>query len=142
MYMGSYLLRSGRDENMLVGDFYILIGQLSGIKRPAGKWSVRVEWAWFLYIKLYRYFADLFICLEVDSYGHYFRKAKTKMICGSSQPSWNEDFVIELEGALNLRVLLYEEHPTQGQLTRGATTVEVHTLHFDFWIIHDHFIVH
>lgn len=41
--MGSYLLRSGRDENMLVGDFYILIGQLSGIKRPAGKWSVRVE---------------------------------------------------------------------------------------------------
>ncbi|XP_021961038.1 active breakpoint cluster region-related protein isoform X2 [Folsomia candida] len=103
MYMGSYLLRSGRDENMLVGDFYILIGQLSGIKRPA----------------------DLFICLEVDSYGHYFRKAKTKMICGSSQPSWNEDFVIELEGALNLRVLLYEEHPTQGQLTRGATTVEL-----------------
>lgn len=70
-------------------------------------------------------FLDLFICLEVDSYGHFFRKAKTKMICGSSQPSWKEDFVIELEGALNLRVLLYEEHPSQGQLIRAATTVEV-----------------
>lgn len=34
--MGSYLLRTGRDETLLVGDFYILIGSLKGIQRPAG----------------------------------------------------------------------------------------------------------
>jgi len=34
--MGSYLLRSGRDENLLVGDLYILIEQLKGIQRAAG----------------------------------------------------------------------------------------------------------
>lgn len=75
--------------------------------------------------KNFIYHKDFFICLELDSYGHFFRKAKTKMICGSSQPNWNEDFIVELEGALNLRVLLYEEHPTQGQLIRATTTIEV-----------------
>lgn len=34
--MGSYLLRTGRDENLLVGDFYVLIGALKGMLRPAG----------------------------------------------------------------------------------------------------------
>lgn len=47
MFMGSYLMRTGKDESMLVGDFYILIGQLSGIKRPAGK----KENKWFNYKK-------------------------------------------------------------------------------------------
>lgn len=35
--MGSYLLRTGRDENLLIGDFYVLIGQLKGILRAAGE---------------------------------------------------------------------------------------------------------
>jgi hypothetical protein len=101
--MGSYLLRTGRDENLLVGDFYVLIDQLKGIQRAA----------------------DLYICLEVDSYGHFFRKAKTKMICGSTQPCWNQDFTIELEGAQNLRILLYEDHPRQGTLIRAKSTIEL-----------------
>lgn len=53
--------------------------------------------------------SDLYICVELDSYGHYFRKAKTKLVCNSSSPHWDESFVIELEGAQNLRILLYEE---------------------------------
>ncbi|CAL8077876.1 unnamed protein product [Orchesella dallaii] len=101
--MGSYLLRTGRDENLLVGDFYVLIGQLKGMRRAA----------------------DLYICVEVDSYGHFFRKAKTKMICESTTPCWNQDFVIELEGAQNLRILLYEDHPRQGTLIRAKTTIEL-----------------
>ena len=52
---------------------------------------------------------DLFICVEVDSYGHYFRKAKSKLVCNSANPRWNEQFIIELEGSQNLRILLYEE---------------------------------
>lgn len=68
---------------------------------------------------------DLYICLEVDSYGHFFRKAKTKMICESTTPNWNQDFVIELEGAQNLRILLYEDHPRQGTLIRAKATIEV-----------------
>lgn len=53
--------------------------------------------------------SDLFVCVEVDSYGHYFRKAKTKLVCNSATPHWNEEFIIELEGSQNLRILLYEE---------------------------------
>jgi len=35
--MGSYLMRTERDENLLVGDFYIKIGDLKeGVARPAG----------------------------------------------------------------------------------------------------------
>lgn len=47
------------------------------------------------------------------------------MICESTQPNWNQDFTIELEGAQNIRILLYEDHPKQGTLIRAKTTVEV-----------------
>lgn len=85
--MGSYLLRSGKDESLLVGDLHLTLKELTGLDQAA----------------------DLYICVELDSYGHYFRKAKTKLVCNSSSPRWDESFVIELEGAQNLRILLYEE---------------------------------
>ncbi|GLH12881.1 Rho GTPase-activating protein 100F [Gryllus bimaculatus] len=97
--MGSYLLRSGRDESLLVGDLHITLKDLQGLEQPA----------------------DLFVCVEVDSYGHYFRKAKTKLVCNSSTPHWNEDFIIELEGSQNLRILLYEESQDRAIL-RGKST--------------------
>jgi len=123
--MGSYLLRSGQDENLLVGDLYILIEQLKGIQRSAGKFSqipYSEEQVGFIWLS---FFPDLYICIEVDSYGHFFRKAKTKMICESMAPCWNQDFTIELEGAQNLRILLYEDHQRQGTLIRAKTTIEV-----------------
>lgn len=92
--MGSYLLRSGRDESLLVGDLHLNIQHLTGLEQPA----------------------DLFLCIEVDSYGHYFRKAKTKLICRSSHPIWNESFVVELEGSQNIRILLYQDDPQRPQL--------------------------
>lgn len=85
--MGSYLMRNARDESLLVGDLHFTVQGLIGLDHPA----------------------DMYVCIEVDSYGHYFRKAKTKIICHSSSPLWNENFVLELEGSQNLRVLLYQD---------------------------------
>ena len=85
--MGSFLMRSTRDEPLLVGDLHLKLQQLSGLTRPA----------------------NIFIVIEVDSYGHFFRKVKTRVVCGSLEPTWNEEFIIELEGSENVRVLVYEE---------------------------------
>lgn len=85
--MGSYLMRNARDESLLVGDLHLTIQSLSGFEQSC----------------------DLFICVEIDSYGHYFRKAKTKLVCRSASPNWNESFVLELEGSQNLRILLYQD---------------------------------
>ncbi|KAL7742511.1 hypothetical protein ACLKA6_013317 [Drosophila palustris] len=84
--MGSYLMRNTNDESLLNGDLHMGIQGLQGLEQPT----------------------DLYICIEVDSYGHYFRKATTKMICRSQCPLWNESFMLELEGSQNVRVLLYE----------------------------------
>lgn len=92
--MGSYLLRSGRDESLLIGDLHLNIQHLTGLDQPS----------------------DLFICIEVDSYGHYFRKAKTKLACKTTRPVWDESFVIELEGSQNLRILVYQDVPQRPQL--------------------------
>lgn len=86
--IGSFLMRNTRDESLLVGDLHLTVQGLSGLDRAA----------------------DLFVCVEIDSYGHYFRKAKTKLVCRSASPMWNESFVLELEGSGNMRVLLYEDH--------------------------------
>ncbi|XP_054730679.1 active breakpoint cluster region-related protein isoform X2 [Anastrepha obliqua] len=86
--MGSYLMRNTNDESLLVGDLHMTVQGLTGLDQPA----------------------DLYICIEVDSYGHYFRKATTKMVCRSISPLWNESFVLELEGSQNVRILLYEAH--------------------------------
>lgn len=93
--MGSYLLRSGRDESLLVGDLQLQVHALSGWTEPA---------------------TDMYVCLEVDSYGHYFRKARTKLVCRSAAPQWHEAFVLELEGSQNVRVLLYEDQASRQAL--------------------------
>lgn len=84
--MGSYLMRNTNDESLLVGDLYMEVHGLEGLEQAN----------------------DLYICVEVDSYGHYFRKATTKKICRSQTPLWNESFMLELEGSQNVRILLYE----------------------------------
>ncbi|XP_017067582.1 active breakpoint cluster region-related protein isoform X3 [Drosophila eugracilis] len=84
--MGSYLMRNTNDESLLVGDLHMGVQGLSGLEQAS----------------------DLYICIEVDSYGHYFRKATTKMVCRSQTPLWNESFMLELEGSQNVRILLYE----------------------------------
>ena len=66
--MGSFLMRSQRDEPLLVGDLHFSVYGLQGLTRPS----------------------DLFVVIETDSYGHYFRKAKTRLSGGSTslEPRW------------------------------------------------------
>lgn len=83
----NFLLSNSGDENLLVGDLHLTIQGVTGLERAA----------------------DYYICVEIDSFGHYFRKAKTKMVCRSASPLWNESFVLELEGSQNVRILLYQD---------------------------------
>ncbi|XP_069939387.1 active breakpoint cluster region-related protein-like isoform X2 [Cherax quadricarinatus] len=100
--MGSFLLKSGRDDSLLIGDLHIVVSSLHGLTSPA----------------------NMYVCFEVDSYGHFFRKAKTKITEGV-EPHWNQDFIIELEGSQTLRILCYEDHPKLGTQLRGKTHLEL-----------------
>lgn len=102
--MGSFLMRSPRDEPLLVGDLHFAVYGLQGLTRPA----------------------DLFVVVEVDSYGHYFRKAKTVMTGSDTiEPRWDEEFIVELEGSENLRILVYEQQKGSGNVLRGRATLEL-----------------
>lgn len=85
--MGSYLMRNSRDESLLVGDIHLTIQGITGMDKPA----------------------NLYIAIEIDSYGHYFRKSSTKILSDMVNPQWNEFFLLELEGCQNIRFLLYED---------------------------------
>ena len=100
--MGSFLMRSQRDEPLLVGDLHFSVYGLQGLTRPA----------------------DLFVVVETDSYGHYFRKAKTRLSSGKSslEPRWDEDFIVELEGSENLHILAYEQQAGLGNMLRRRAT--------------------
>ncbi|CAL4069366.1 unnamed protein product, partial [Meganyctiphanes norvegica] len=100
--MGSFLMKCGRDDSLLVGDLHIVVSNLRGLTNPT----------------------NVYLCFEVDSYGHFFRKAKTKTSEGND-PTWNQDFIIELEGSQSLRILCYEDHPSLGTLLRGKTQLEL-----------------
>lgn len=100
--MGSYLMRNSRDESLLVGDLHLTVQGLTGMDHAG----------------------DLYVCVEVDSYGHYFRKARTKLVCRSASPLWNESFILELEGSQNVRVLLYEDHVPR-QILRAMHVIKV-----------------
>ena len=100
--MGSFLMRSTRDEALLIGDLHLVVGALGGLTRPA----------------------SCYVVVEVDSYGHFFRKAKTRLVTDSMEPTWEDEFIIELEGSENLRLLVYEE-TAEGTQLRGRATLEL-----------------
>ncbi|XP_009326937.1 PREDICTED: active breakpoint cluster region-related protein [Pygoscelis adeliae] len=52
---------------------------------------------------------DLYCTLEVDSFGYFVSKAKTRVFRDTTEPQWNEEFEIELEGSQSLRILCYEK---------------------------------
>uniref|UniRef100_A0A8C6LFZ2 ABR activator of RhoGEF and GTPase n=1 Tax=Nothobranchius furzeri TaxID=105023 RepID=A0A8C6LFZ2_NOTFU len=53
--------------------------------------------------------ANLYCTLEVDSFGYFVSKAKTRVFRDTTEPQWNEEFEIELEGSQYLRILCYEK---------------------------------
>lgn len=101
--MGSFLMRSPRDEPLLVGDLHFKIHHLQGLTRPS----------------------DLFVVVEVDSYGHFFRKCKTQLVSNTLEPRWEEDFTIDLEGSENLRILVYEQTAPSSSVLRGRAQLEL-----------------
>ena len=96
-------MRSPRDEPLLVGDLHFKIHALQGLTRPA----------------------DLFVVVEVDSYGHYFRKCKSQLLINTMEPKWEEEVTIDLEGSENLRILVYEQTPQNSSLLRGRAQLEL-----------------
>uniref|UniRef100_A0A2I3HS97 BCR activator of RhoGEF and GTPase n=1 Tax=Nomascus leucogenys TaxID=61853 RepID=A0A2I3HS97_NOMLE len=47
--------------------------------------------------------SNLYCTLEVDSFGYFVNKAKTRVYRDTAEPNWNEEFEIELEGSQTLR---------------------------------------
>lgn len=69
---------------------------------------------------------DTYCSMEMDSFGHFFFKAKTTICEGSRDPAWNEDFDLELEGSQTLRILCFKkEAGPQGDRLLGRGAVEV-----------------
>uniref|UniRef100_A0A8C7HCS6 BCR activator of RhoGEF and GTPase n=1 Tax=Oncorhynchus kisutch TaxID=8019 RepID=A0A8C7HCS6_ONCKI len=52
---------------------------------------------------------NLYCTLEVDSFGYFASKAKTRVYRYTTEPKWNEEFEIDLEGSQTLRLLCYEK---------------------------------
>lgn len=96
----------GAEDDVLVGDLYITVHSIQGLNKPT----------------------NMFLSLELDSYGHFFRKATTKVAYNTTEPVWNQDFIIELEGSHMLRILCYEYISHQETLLRAKGAIEVSCL--------------
>ncbi|XP_029303228.1 active breakpoint cluster region-related protein isoform X4 [Cottoperca gobio] len=67
--------------------------------------------------------ANLYCTLEVDSYGYFVSKAKTRVFRDTTEPHWNEEFEIELEGSLYLRILCYENCYDKSMLNKDDNEI-------------------
>lgn len=86
---------------------------------------------------------NLYCSLEVDSFGYFVNKAKTRVYRDSTEPNWNEEFEIELEGSQTLRLLCYEKCGSKkgkedGELTeriiaKGQIKLDAQTLQNKDW---------
>lgn len=86
---------------------------------------------------------NLYCSLEVDSFGYFVNKAKTRVHRDSTEPNWNEEFEIELEGSQTLRLLCYEKFGSKkgkedGELTerilaKGQIKLDPQTLQNKDW---------
>ncbi|XP_062844652.1 active breakpoint cluster region-related protein isoform X2 [Trichomycterus rosablanca] len=67
--------------------------------------------------------ANLYCTLEVDSYGYFVSKAKTRVFRDTTEPHWNEEFEIELEGSQCLRILCYEKCYDKSKLNKDDNEI-------------------
>uniref|UniRef100_A0A3Q3G3Y6 ABR activator of RhoGEF and GTPase n=1 Tax=Labrus bergylta TaxID=56723 RepID=A0A3Q3G3Y6_9LABR len=67
--------------------------------------------------------ANLYCTLEVDSFGYFVSKAKTRVFRDTSEPQWNEEFEIELEGSQYLRILCYENCYDKSMLNKDDNEI-------------------
>lgn len=55
--------------------------------------------------------SDVYCCLEMDSYGHFYKKAQTRISQCRADALWNEDFELDLDGSQTLRILCFKKQP-------------------------------
>uniref|UniRef100_A0A8C9Z2J5 ABR activator of RhoGEF and GTPase n=1 Tax=Sander lucioperca TaxID=283035 RepID=A0A8C9Z2J5_SANLU len=67
--------------------------------------------------------ANPYCTLEVDSYGYFVSKAKTRAFRDTTEPQWNEEFEIELEGSQYLRILCYEKCYDKSMLNKDDNEI-------------------
>ncbi|XP_042194304.1 active breakpoint cluster region-related protein isoform X2 [Callorhinchus milii] len=67
--------------------------------------------------------ASLYCTLEVDSFGYFVSKAKTRVFRDTNEPHWNEEFEIELEGSQSLRILCYEKSYDKSKLNKDDNEI-------------------
>uniref|UniRef100_A0A3B3DBG7 ABR activator of RhoGEF and GTPase n=1 Tax=Oryzias melastigma TaxID=30732 RepID=A0A3B3DBG7_ORYME len=67
--------------------------------------------------------ANLYCTLEVDSFGYFVSKAKTRVFRDTTEPLWNEEFEIELEGSQYLRILCYEKCYDKSMLNKDDNEI-------------------
>lgn len=86
--LGTFLLRSNCDDDLLYGDLFINLNAINGLPK-AGHY---------------------YFCFEVDSYGHFSQKASSVVLSiDNTDLDLNEEYVLPLDGAHTLRILLYED---------------------------------
>ncbi|KAK1787455.1 hypothetical protein P4O66_002933 [Electrophorus voltai] len=67
--------------------------------------------------------SNLYCTLEVDSFGLFVNKAKTRVYRYTTEPKWNEEFEIELEGSQTLRLLCYEKSYNKTKMNKEGSDV-------------------
>ncbi|XP_035034130.2 active breakpoint cluster region-related protein isoform X1 [Hippoglossus stenolepis] len=67
--------------------------------------------------------ANLYCTLEVDAYGYFVSKAKTRVFRDTTDPQWNEEFEIEVEGSQYLRILCYEKCYDKSMLNKDDNEI-------------------
>ncbi|ROI15240.1 Active breakpoint cluster region-related protein [Anabarilius grahami] len=65
----------------------------------------------------------MYCTLEVDSFGYFVSKAKTRVFRDTTEPQWNEEFEIELEGSQCLRILCYEKCYDKSKLNKDDNEI-------------------
>jgi len=68
--------------------------------------------------------SDTYVVLEMDSYGHFFRKAKTKPARGSD-PVWEEAFEFEIEACSIIRLSCYNKLRLMGDDMTGKVAINL-----------------
>ena len=81
------------------------------------------EYAYILR-KFINYFLDMYICMELDSFEHFFQKAKTAVVSGVMEPKFDQEFNLDMEGSRTLRILCYERRG-DSSILRGRASLEV-----------------
>ena len=98
-----FLTDSERRESLWNGDLNLVLKVISGLPNPS----------------------NIFVVVEVDTYGHFHGKVKTREIQDSEEPTWNDAFVMELECSKYIRFLVYEKTKAGEKLVRGKSTLNL-----------------